>query len=157
MIQTRREDRITHFGASFNIRNTMPNGKKTKSDIIASIFRDKGSLLLLWQQQRDMLLKVCCGNAWNYSFEWHYLLSDFHNAIVKGSCLWSRIHSSYPVVSIKLQVCFSFQSKACHTIQSHGISCYSHGINLLIRVHQHNFPLFFVSHRMILKAMHFYW
>ena len=29
--------------------------------------------------------------------------------------------------------------------QSHGISCYSHEINLLIRVHQHDFAIFFVS------------
>ena len=27
--------------------------------------------------------------------------------------------------------------------------------NLLIRVHQHDFPIFFVSHRTILKAMYF--
>ena len=41
---------------------------------------------------------------------------------------------------------------AC-TTQSHGISCYSHEINLLIRVHQHDFAIFFVSHGTILKAM----
>ena len=28
---------------------------------------------------------------------------------------------------------------SCYTTQSHGISCYSHEINLLIRVHQHDF------------------
>ena len=39
------------------------------------------------------------------------------------------------------------------TTQSHGISCYSQEINLLIRVHQHDFAIFFVSHRTILKAM----
>ena len=38
--------------------------------------------------------------------------------------------------------------------QSHGISCYSHEINRLIRVHQHDFPIFFVSHRTILEAMY---
>ena len=29
--------------------------------------------------------------------------------------------------------------------QSHGISCYSHKMNLLIRVHQHDFPIFFTQ------------
>ena len=41
------------------------------------------------------------------------------------------------------------QQQACITTQSHGISCNGHEINLLIRVHQHDFTILFVSHRTI--------
>lgn len=115
--KSKREERTkSHSLVPASILATFPNGKKASKYVWIELctvtkihFPSYVKYQLIWltlsilslymrnysgfSKSRDEPLKFCCAlwKCMKLLFEWHYLIWDFHNAISKGSCLWSGI------------------------------------------------------------------
>ena len=101
-------------------------------------------------------LALACVSTWSMSNI--YSVLNLEQNCRKQTCLTQKYNNEFQEAKSSVEL-WKLQSCKYVSVQP-SLTAFRVMVttcNLLIRVLQHDFPLFFMSHRTILKAMYFYW